>query len=159
MVEELHRQGSVIPVSCHQSESTVIPVPVGKAWGFFKSFQLEKLVPNKISSTKFTSGSSGQIDSVVEIHYADGAKWELRLVEISELRHSVGYQVLSTEPSHQVTSIQGQILLKAVTDDNTTYVEWITDFSNDADATVISDQRYKKLEFFAELKKTLTASQ
>jgi hypothetical protein len=47
--------------------------------------------------------------------------------------------------------------LRHVTDDNTTYVEWTTDFSNDADATVITDQRYKKLEFFAELKKNLTA--
>ena len=122
----------------------------------FKSFQLEKVVPGKVQSTSFTSGTAGQIDSVLEIVYTDGAKWELRINEISELRHSVGYQVLSTEPSHQVTSIQGQIVLKAVTDDGTTFVEWNTDFSNDADATVISDQRYKKLEFFAELKKNLT---
>ena len=137
----------------------MLPVNITKAWGFFKEFSLEKLVPGKISATKFTSGSAGQIDSVVEIHYADGAKWELRLVEISELRHSVGYQVISTEPSHQVTSIQGQIQLKPITDDNTTFVEWITDFSNDADAGVISDQKYKKLEFFAELKKNLTSQQ
>ena len=45
-----------------------------------------------------------------------------------------------------------------MTDDNSTFVEWSTDFSNDADATVIFDQKYKKLEFFADMKKTLAAA-
>ena len=135
----------------------MLPVSIDKAWGFFKEFKLEKLVPGKVATTSFTTGGPGQIDSVIHIEYTDGAKWDLRLVEISELRHSVGYQVISTEPAHQVTSIQGQLLLKDVSDVQHTFVEWITDFSNDADATVISDQRYKKLEFFAELKKNLSA--
>lgn len=76
---------------------------------------------------------------------------------MSDLRHSFGYQVLSTEPAHSATSIQGYVQLRGVTDDNTTYIEWQTDFSNDADAAVIADQKYKKLEFFAEMKKNLQA--
>ena len=69
----------------------------------------------------------------------DGAHWELRINEISDVRHSIAYQVISTEPVHQVTSIMGQIVLREVTFDNSTFVEWITDFSNDSDATVIED--------------------
>lgn len=61
-------------------------------------------------------------------------------------QHFVGYQVLHTEPAHQATSIQGRIELLAVTADDTTFVRWTTDFSNDADAAVIQDQKYKKLE-------------
>lgn len=61
-------------------------------------------------------------------------------------QHFVGYQVLQTEPAHQVTSIQGRIELQRVTADDTTFVRWTTDFSNDADAAVIQDQKYKKLE-------------
>ncbi|CDW86557.1 UNKNOWN [Stylonychia lemnae] len=154
---ELHRQGSTVPVSCHQVESSVLPIALEKAWGLFKSLQLEKVVPGKVSATSFTSGGPGQLDSVIEITYTDGAKWVLRINELSELNHSVGYQVLTTEPSHSVTSILGQILLKSVSDEGHTFVEWITDFSNDADATVVTDQKYKKLEFFAELKKNLSS--
>ena len=87
----LVRQGSTVPVSCHQAESTVIPRPIGKAWEFFRDFKLEKLVPGKVASTNFISGAPGQLDSIVEINYTDGAKWQLRLTEVSELRHSVGY--------------------------------------------------------------------
>jgi len=153
----LARQGSTVPVSTHQVESTVIPIPIDKAWNVFKHMQLEKTMPNKIKSVEWVTGAPNQLDSVVSISYTDGAKWELRIHEISDVRYTLGYQVLSTEPAHQVTSIQGQIHLRPVTDDNSTYVQWTTDFSNDADATVIFDQKYKKREFFAEMKATLAA--
>ena len=91
---------------------------------------------------------------MVKVEYTDGAHWTLRINEISELRHSIGYEVLATEPIHSATSIQGVITLHNVTALKHTYVEWATDFSNDADAQVIADQKYKKLEFFAEMAKT-----
>ncbi len=104
---DLVRTGSTVPVSTHQVESTVLATPLDSAWSYFKSLKLEVIAPGKVTSTEFTSGAAGQIDAILSIQYADGAKWELRIVEISELEHSIGYQVLSTEPSHQVTSIQG----------------------------------------------------
>ncbi|TNV76768.1 hypothetical protein FGO68_gene6532 [Halteria grandinella] len=139
MVEQvpLVRATSSVPVSTHQVESSVLPVSIDKA-------------------TNFTQGGPNQLDAIVTIEYTDGAKWELRITELSEIKHSLGYQVLSTEPTHSATSIQGQVHLRAVTDDNTTFITWTTDFSNDADATVIYDQKFKKTEFFAELKKNLS---
>ncbi len=155
-VPSLARQGSSIPVSTHQIESTVLPIPVDKAWTFFKTMKLEKIVPAHVKSTTFTTGGPNQLDSIIHIEYADGAKWDLRINEISDVRYQLGYQVISTEPAHLVTSIVGTIHLRSVTSDNSTYIEWITDYSNDADAIVISDQRYKKQEFFAEMKKNLS---
>ena len=155
--KEQQRTGSAVPCSCHQVESSIMPLPVDRAWGHFKTFKLEKLLPGKITATNFTSGGPLQIDSIVKIDYADGAHWEIRINELSNIRYSLGYEVINTEPAHLATSIQGQIILRPVTDDNTTYVEWITEFSNDADISVISDQKYKKLEFFQEMKKTITS--
>lgn len=141
MVEQvpLVRATSSVPVSTHQVESSVLPVSIDKAWSFFKSLKLETLVPGIVKATNFTQGGPNQLDAIVTIEYTDGAKWELRITELSEIKHSLGYQVLSTEPTHSATSIQGQVHLRAVTDDNTTFITWTTDFSNDADATVIYD--------------------
>ena len=135
----LQRHGSCIPVSTHQSESTVLPVPAGTAWSLFKQFKLDKFIPNKVKATTFSTGGPGQLDSVIKIDYVDGASWQIRITEISDVRRSLGYEVISTEPAHQVTSIQGLIILRPVTDDNSTFVEWVTDFSNDADAAVMAD--------------------
>ena len=94
----------------------------------------------------------------MRITYADGAVWELRINEISGVKHTLGYQVISTEPAHQVTSITGSFRFRSVTDDHHTFLEWSTDYSNDVDAGVIQDQKFKKLEFFFELKKNLSAA-
>ena len=84
-----------------------MPVSIDKAWHIFKQFKLEEVIPSKVKETKYIKGSPNQVDSVVRILYTDGAKWEIRISEISDLKHSVAYYVLSTEPAHSVTSIIG----------------------------------------------------
>ena len=118
METKLQRTGSAVPVSTTQTESCVLPVTIEKAWAIFKHFKLEKVLPSHIKSTEFTHGGPNQLDSVVLVNYADGAKWELRINEISDVKHTLGYQVLSTEPVHQVTSISGRFKFHHITDEN-----------------------------------------
>ena len=105
MEPHLHRQGSTVPVSCHQRESCVINTPLGKSWEIFRHMKFEVIAPSKVKATSFTSGKEGELGAILRVDYADGARWELRISEISELRHSIGYEVISTEPAHSVTSI------------------------------------------------------
>ena len=97
-----------------------------------------------------------QLGQVVTIEYGNSTKWVVRVTEFSERHHTVCYEVLSTEPQHSASSINVEISLRRVTDDNSTFVEWTTDFSNDVDASVMQDQKYKKHDFFAAIKKTFT---
>ena len=39
-----------------------------------------------------------------------------------------------------------------------TFVSWLTEFSNDADLTIIQDSKYKKIEMFTDMQKTFSAS-
>jgi hypothetical protein len=41
--------------------------------------------------------------------------------------------------------------LRHVTYDNSTFIEWISDYSNDATQEVIQDSKYKKQEAFEDL--------
>ncbi len=113
----LTRQGSSVPVSTHQTESTVLAVPVYKAWALFKTFNFEKVVPGIIKKSEWVSGGANQLDSVVRISYTDGAVWDLNINEISDRQYTIGYQVVNTEPAHLVTSISGYIRLISVTDE------------------------------------------
>ena len=45
-------------------------------------------------------------------------------------------------------SINGEISHIQVTDIYSNFIKWTTDFSNDIDANVIQDQKYKKHDFF-----------
>lgn len=65
------------------------------------------------------------------------------------------YELLTAEPAITSSSLQGELQFGAVTSDDTTFLRWTTEFSNDADLAVISDQKYKKLEFFKNAKSNL----
>lgn len=52
------------------------------------------------------------------------------------------------------SALEGEIKLQEVTDTSQTFITWTTTCSNDADAQVMQDQKYKKLEFFADFKKS-----
>jgi hypothetical protein len=45
-----------------------------------------------------------------------------------------------------------------ITDDDKTFLEWKTSFSSDVTANLITDNRYKKLEMFKDIKKTINLS-
>lgn len=69
----------------------------------------------------------------------------------SNLRHFLTFEVISCEPASPVTSAIHTIALKKVTSNNSTFIEWTSDFSNDATAEIISDSRFKRLDAFGNL--------
>jgi hypothetical protein len=59
---------------------------------------------------------------------------------------------METEPAINVTSIQGEIKLHAITDTDQTCIQWTTEYSNDVDLQIIEDQKFKKRDFFKAVK-------
>jgi len=51
------------------------------------------------------TGKIGEIRSTIEIKYADGACWIIRILGISEINHEIVYEVISVDPPLQVSSI------------------------------------------------------
>mmetsp|Transcript_53516 Transcript_53516/g.61405 ORF Transcript_53516/g.61405 Transcript_53516/m.61405 type:complete len:150 (+) Transcript_53516:29-478(+) len=142
--------------STHQFESTVVKAPLGKVWEGFRELRFETLFPSTVTKTEFTEGKAGLLESVVKITYKDGSTWSYRINELSDLNHHIAFELVEAEPKATVTSIHHHIKLLRVTDDNSTYIRWETDFSNDADANVIQDSKFKKVDYFKDLKKTFS---
>ena len=150
------KETSKIPTSCTQTESTVLPCPLPKAWALFRDLALHTIAPQQIAATSWESGTTAaHVGSVLKVTYQDGSVWRLRVTDFSERNHSVAYEVLDVEPAVTTASRQGELTFTAVTSDDTTFFTWTTEFSNDADLAVISDQKYKKLEFFKDVKSNL----
>lgn len=139
--------------SCHQVESTVIPVSIGKAWESIKDISHDKTFPSHIKSVKFTSGSAKEINSIFEITYADNSVWTFRLLEVSERKRKIAYELIGAEPAIDFSSMLTTISLHKVTEDDTTFLSWETDYSNDVNAHTVQDGKFKKLEYFKDLKK------
>ena len=97
-----------------------------------------ELAPSMFKSVAFEpSCCSGQVGGVVSIELQDGSVWKDRITEISDKSFTLGYEVIETNPDISVTSIQGEIKLFPVTGDDSTFLTWTTEYSNDVDAQVI----------------------
>ena len=150
------RVKSMIPCTCTNTESCVLPANLETVWSKVRYWKLEELAPGMISSTEWTDGAAGRVDSTVKISYTNGAHWFFRVTELSERNHTLGFELVAAEPAISVSSIVGEISCEAVTDSDQTFFRYSTEYSNDCDAEFIADARWKKRDLFAEIKRTLS---
>ena len=139
--------------SCHQTSSVILNAPIGKVWEGLKTFNWSQILPSHVKSNKFVSGGPHEVGSQFDVEYVDGSIWSFRIIEISENHRSFSYELVSATPETSFSSMQNHVKLSKVTFDNTTFVEWSTDFSNDVDSHVVQDNGYKKTDYFKDLKK------
>ena len=154
----LQRVKSVVPCSCTNTEATVLPAKISDVWAKIRYWKLEDIAPTVVAATEWTDGAAGRVDSTVKLTYTNGAIWYFRVTELSERNHTLAYELVAAEPATSVSSIVGEISLSAVTDDDTTFLSWATEYSNDVDAEFIGDARWKKRDMFAAMKASLGAA-
>ena len=154
----VERVKSMVPCTCTNTESTVLPASIATVWDKFRWWKLEEIAPGIITGTEWTDGEAGRVDSTVKITYADGSCWYLRVTELSERNHTLAYELIQAEPATSVSSIVGEFRFQAVTDSDQTFFQWSTEYSNDVDADFIGDARWKKRELFAEIKRAMAAN-
>jgi hypothetical protein len=139
--------------STYQVESTVVSLPVDKVWEYLKSFQFEKVFPTVVKSIRFTSGGPTEVGSVFQIEFKDGTTFEKRIVEISEVKRRLVWEVISATPESSFSSMLSTVKIYKVTEDNTTFLVWETNYSNDVDTSVLLSEKNRKYENFKDLKK------
>jgi len=132
-------------------QSTILNAPIAKVWSLIRPLDFVYL---PTVATVDLEGKDAHPDIVGGeriVWYTDGTMQRLRLLELSETRHEVTWELVSSEPPTRVLSSIHTVRLRRITESNTTFVEWTTDFSRDASAEVTEDARYKQKENFAAL--------
>ena len=155
----VERVKSMVPCTSTNTESCVIPAKIAEVWAKIRYWKLEEVAPSIVSATEWTDGDAGRVDSTVKLSYVNGANWYWRVTELSERNTTIAYELVNAEPAITVSSIVGEIQLSAVTDNDTTFMSWSTEYSNDVDADFIGDARWKKREMFAAIKESFAGGQ
>jgi hypothetical protein len=146
-------------VACSHTESCIIPTIRDRVWDAFSEFDLAKLFPSHIKSVKFISGNPQQINSIFDVVYKDGSLWTYRITELSDAKKSIiAYELVSSSNSLDFSSMYQKIQIYPVTEENLTFLLWETEYSNDVNAHIIQDGKYKKLDYFKDLKKLFSSS-
>lgn len=118
-------------------ESDHVLAPSVRLWALLRDLDLAKIAPSRCQSSVLTGGSSPQeVGSTREVTFKDGSKWTLRLTELSEASLTLSWDVIASGSPLGFTSRSDSIQVRKVTEDNTSFIEWTSDFSSDASVEV-----------------------
>lgn len=98
------------------------------------------------------------LGSLRRVVYKDGAEFVFRLVELSDIQHTVSYELIETDSTVNVSGVLHTIQLTEITETAETFISWTTEFSGDCDQHVYNDAKFKKLDAFRDLKNLFGAN-
>jgi hypothetical protein len=135
-------------------ESAIIDAPLEIVWSSIRLVDFSWCVAVK-GAAKLQSGASlASIGSTRIVTWADNdSTWQLLdLLEVDDVNRRVSWEVIASEPSLACMAQIHTIFLARVTDTNATYIQWNTEFSNDATNQVVADSKWKKRDAFNDLR-------
>ncbi|KAJ1833500.1 hypothetical protein LPJ63_002701 [Coemansia sp. RSA 2711] len=139
-------------MSTSNTESRVIKAPVAKVWAALKKqdFAFWSLV-----KSVELSASPCEVGGIRTTTFTDGTVQKHRLLELSDIGYSLTYEIIDSQPAVSTLSAQHTFKVIPITADDTSLVQWSSDFSSDNSLEVVMDAKYKKLDALEELSKAL----
>jgi len=137
-------------------ESAVIHAPITTVWNVLRPLDF-KYNPHVAKAEVEEKKSAAEVGAVIKVTYTDKTVQRITTTEISDGSHTVSWELIESEPAVSILSVVHTVKLRRVTENNTTFIEWITDFSKDADNNVIADARFKQKDHFSALEKAVGA--
>ncbi|KAM0789721.1 hypothetical protein ACM66B_006578 [Microbotryomycetes sp. NB124-2] len=147
---------SSIPTATYVSESSVIKAPLSAVWHQIKLEDFSSWWTS-LKSSSVDKGTTHDTD-VFSWEFKDGTKLQVKQEEHSSIKHSITFSVVSAEPALTYSSVLSTITLFPVTTgeaEGSTFIQFTGQFSSDADASVIEDARFKRMEALADLAKSV----
>lgn len=136
--------------SCRNIESAVVDAPVEQVWKLVRPLDFSFL--KGVEVTACQAEDCDRVGACSTVKYPDGTSQTIQRLELSDLKEFVTYQIIASEPAVSYTSQMVTIRCRPITENNTTLVEWVSLFSNDAGLEVVQDSKYKKLDGLKALK-------
>eukprot|EP00658_Telonema_sp_P-2_P059405 TRINITY_DN4828_c0_g2_i2.p1 TRINITY_DN4828_c0_g2~~TRINITY_DN4828_c0_g2_i2.p1 ORF type:complete len:299 (+),score=64.63 TRINITY_DN4828_c0_g2_i2:104-1000(+) len=142
----LKRSRSTVPCSSNVFESAIVDMSPDALWQSIRSMDLS--FTQEIVGGELRSGNSvTEVGSLHKLFFRDGSEWLVQIAELSDHERTLVLDLLERSDGVRVSSCVHSIRLGRVTQTDSTYVEWNVDYSNDADAQICQDARYKVKDY------------
>ncbi|KAF2068526.1 hypothetical protein CYY_010149 [Polysphondylium violaceum] len=119
-------------------QSSVIDQSIETVWATMRSFTFpEKVFPTIESATMEDGAQPTCVGAVRTLKWKTGETRSQRLLELSDLSHTIVYELIDSSPPTEVTAYITSIKLCRITDSNKTLITWEGEFSSDVKSDVI----------------------
>eukprot|EP01130_Rhizamoeba_saxonica_P006862 TRINITY_DN2750_c0_g2_i1.p1 TRINITY_DN2750_c0_g2~~TRINITY_DN2750_c0_g2_i1.p1 ORF type:complete len:178 (-),score=35.72 TRINITY_DN2750_c0_g2_i1:25-504(-) len=125
-------------MSTRAYSSTVIPVPVSFAWKHLRDFSFpEKFFDSVESVTIEDDLPPTTVGATRVVTWKDGQTRTQRLLEVSDQYHRVVWEMEDSNPPAEFSACISTLQLERVTDTNSLFLKWSSDFSTDIPADLV----------------------
>jgi hypothetical protein len=132
---------------------------MAKTWGFLRPFDFSFL--KDVASITVEDPEAyelGQPGSICLTKYASGDCERVRVLERSDERFCASYQILSSSPAMLAPEVTSTLQLREVTAGDHTFLEFVTDYSQDIPLKDFLNSKLKMRAFFAALRRAIQLS-
>jgi len=130
-------------------ESYHLRVPLEKVWTLVRPLNFAYLPT--VASASEGKAALAEVGAHRTITYKDGTQQTVRVTGLSDAEYSISWELEVSVPSTVFAAQTHTVRLRRVTEGNTTFIEWNTQFSSDASQEVLSDAKFKQGDNFAAL--------
>jgi nucleoside-diphosphate kinase len=135
-------------------ESCVLEFPIEEVWNVLRPLNFS-FVTGVASSEVDASHAADEVGSFRKIVYTDKTTQKVKLVELSDAQNTLTYELVESSPAITYSGVIHTWRLRRITHDKTTLFEFVSDYSIDASTGVTQDSKFKKLEFFKDVRAAL----
>jgi len=136
--------------------SAVVPASIDKVWAVLRLFTSPSTLFSTVQKVEIEEGASATtVGAVRKITFKNGVVQRQRLLELSDLHFTAGWEVLpneNAEVSSAVSAVITTIQLYRVTENHSTYVSWSADFSADATGQYVVQEQQDYAKNLADIK-------
>jgi hypothetical protein len=129
---------------------------MAKTWGFLRPFDFSFL--KEVASITVEDPDLyelGQPGSICLTKYTSGDCERVRVLEMSDERFCASYQILSSSPAMLASEVTSTLQLREVTAGDHTFLEFITNYSQDIPLKDFLNSKLKMRAFFAALRRAI----
>ena len=112
-------------------------------------------MPEFVSKSEWIVGGERVLGSINRQHYTDGLVMDTKIVEICEPKLTYGWEHVCSAPPVNYSSRKDRLIVHPITEDDTVFVKWVSDFSCDVDEKAIIDLKSQKLAMMKAFRKAV----
>ncbi|KNC51903.1 uncharacterized protein AMSG_08003 [Thecamonas trahens ATCC 50062] len=143
-------------MATHTSASAVFPLPITTVWPVFRDFLFPGRLISTIEACELVEGDGATcVGAERVIRWKTGEERRHRLLELSDEHYSISWNLVGANHPTETMSVLSHIRCFPITEDNTTLVEWSSDFSADVSPSVLKFEQTAYAKSLAEMRRIL----
>merc|ERR550534_174448 len=156
MAAEEQTVSMATPTSSTVRESGVVAASLGDVWNYVKNvdFKWRK----DVVSCEIGGDCASAVDALRTVTYEGDFVQTKALRGLNSYDHTATWEMVTSEPAVTYSSARYSLELMPVTTTGHTFIIFTTVYSNDADASVTQDQKFKLQEGIASIQENFTNS-